>query len=80
MPKFRKKPVVVEAEQWFPGKEVGGVVERARGTYGYMKASEGKHIVNAGDWVITRIEGEEEWRYPCSDVMFRAKYEPVEED
>lgn len=25
MPKFRKKPVVVEAEQWFPGKQIEGV-------------------------------------------------------
>jgi len=76
MPKFRKKPVVVEAEQWFPGKEVEGVVERAKGAYGYMVASTGKHIVNAGDWVITR----EEYRCPCSALMFKAKYEPIEED
>jgi len=25
MPRFRKKPIEVEAEQWFPGKEVPGV-------------------------------------------------------
>lgn len=25
MPKFRKKPVVVEAEQWFPEKSMDGV-------------------------------------------------------
>jgi hypothetical protein len=25
MPKFRKKPVVIEAEQWFPGKHIAGV-------------------------------------------------------
>lgn len=25
MPKFRKKPVVIEAEQWFPGVKVDGV-------------------------------------------------------
>jgi hypothetical protein len=26
MPKFRKRPLVVEAEQWFPGKRVPGVI------------------------------------------------------
>jgi hypothetical protein len=25
MPKFRKKPVVIDAEQWFPGKDIPGV-------------------------------------------------------
>jgi len=26
MAKYRKKPVVIEAEQWFPGKHVDGVI------------------------------------------------------
>lgn len=26
MPKFRKRPVVIEAEQWFPGRNIAGVV------------------------------------------------------
>lgn len=26
MPQFRRKPEIIEAEQWFPGKEIEGVV------------------------------------------------------
>lgn len=73
MPKFRKKPIIVEAVQWFPGKEVEGVIERV--TYGYIET--GSYIVDAGDWVITRTTGE---RYPCKDAIFRATYEPIGED
>lgn len=28
MAKFRKKPVVIEAEEWVPGKQIDGVIER----------------------------------------------------
>lgn len=28
MPRFRRKPEVIEAEQWFPDKEIEGVVMR----------------------------------------------------
>lgn len=77
MSKFRKKPIVVEAEQWFPGKKVKGVVARPRGTYGYIQMLEGGHMVMPGDWIITGIAGE---RYPCKPAIFKATYEPVEED
>ena len=41
--KFRKKPVVIEAEQWFSGREVVGVLEK---TYfsRYGDADDGEHI------------------------------------
>ena len=38
---------------------------------------EGDMYVQPGDWVITGIKGEV---YPCKDDIFRATYEPVEED
>ena len=71
---FRKKPIEVEAEQWFPGKTVKGVVERAKGVYGYIETLEGGHIVDPGDWVITGVEGE---LYPCKPGIFEKTYEPV---
>jgi len=74
MPKFRKKPVVVEAEQWFPGKSIEGVVERSNGAYGYIETLEGQFIVSSGDWVITGIQGE---KYPCKPDIFEATYELI---
>ena len=79
MPKFRKKPIIVEAEQWFPGKKVEGVREYLG--YGYIVAdgyviSPCSRVVEAGDWVITDIADE---RYPCKDAIFRATHETVEE-
>lgn len=79
MPKFRKKPVVIEAEQWFLGKQVDGVEPPApneRGTgYGYINTLEGRMIVSPGDWVITGVKGE---KYPCKPDIFDATYEIVE--
>jgi len=76
MAKFRKRPIIVEAEQWFPGIKVEGVQEKARGTYGYIKTLEGGHIVTPGDWIITGIAGE---KYPCKPAIFEATHEPIEE-
>jgi len=81
MPKFRKRPVVIEAFQWFPHMgEVGGVAYQPEGEAGrkpYIDTLEGRALnVEAGDWIITGVAGE---RYPCKDEIFKATYEPVEE-
>jgi len=78
--KFRKKPVVVEAFQWFPHMgEVGGVVYWPPGEIGrkpVIRTIEACQDVTAGDWIITGVQGE---RYPCKPDIFAATYEPVEE-
>jgi hypothetical protein len=72
--KFRKKPVVIEAAQWFKmgdhpafkkGKSNGGI---------YIKTLEGDHIVKPGDWIITGVKGE---HYPCKPEIFEMTYEPA---
>ena len=85
--KFRKKPVVIDAVQWFPGIKVDGVIEidpcspddPAYGGYvekGEIETREGKHTVSYGDWIITGVKGE---KYPCKPDIFEATYEPVKE-
>lgn len=80
--KFRKKPVVIEAEQWFPGKVVDGVIEspvleptadNLRGCYGQIKTLEGWMTCIPGDWIITGVKGE---KYPCKPDIFEMTYEP----
>jgi hypothetical protein len=85
--KFRKKPVVINATQWFPGVEIEGVVMKSPVIGGkghgpihcppqpYIETLEGDMAVSPGDWVITGVAGE---RYPCKDPIFRAAYEPAE--
>jgi hypothetical protein len=65
---FRKRGVVVEAEQWFPGKEVDGV-----GPFGHIETS--GHRVDPGDWIITGVAGE---KHSCKPELFAATYEPEE--
>ena len=82
MTKFRKKPIIVEAEQWLPGAEIDGVdsshaarlVNNLLIDHAWIETLEGGHIVSPGDWIITGIAGE---KYPCRDEIFRETYEPV---
>lgn len=80
MAKYRKESVIVEAEQWFPGKEIEGVYpipEGERGAfYAYIRTLEGRMTVSPGDYVITTAQGK---RYPCREDIFLAKYEPAGE-
>jgi hypothetical protein len=79
--RFRKKPVVVEAVQWFPGVAVDGVfIECQSWTLGCIRASphvhtlEGPIRVAPGDWIITGVKGE---KYPCKPDIFEATYDRV---
>ena len=79
MVKFRKKAVIIDAEQWFPGRSIQGVVE---GEYkdedmifpAKVKTLEGYHGVEPGDWIITGIKGE---KYPCKPDVFEKTYDPA---
>ena len=85
MAKFRKKPVVVEAEQWFPGKCVPGVTEvvydpgdgsTVSSGYGHCVTIHGQVTrVTPGDFVITEPGGN--FHYPCKPDIFNASYDPV---
>ena len=76
--KFRKKPIIIEAEQWFPGKEIDGVILTTdidiTEPYPIIQTLEGEMWVREGDWIITGINGE---RYPCKPDIFEKTYEPI---
>ena len=81
MGKFRKKPVVVEAEQWLEGKHIDGLCfEHVHDTHvvriPHIHTLEGIHHVSPGDWIITGVKGE---KYPCKPDIFKLTYEAVEE-
>ncbi len=88
---FRKRPVVVEATQWFEHGDhphvrkfpYGLSVSKQEGTLdyppsrlGYIETLEGGHQVTPGDWIITGVNGE---HYPCKPDIFEKTYERVEQ-
>lgn len=77
--KFRKKPVVVEAVQWFKHGDHPAIVALATASphCGWIYTLEGGHVVSPGDWIITEVNGE---HYPCKPDIFEATYEPIEAD
>lgn len=90
MAKYRKKPVVIEAEQYWPDKPLPAGVETQVVTASseahrmfnvpigtekpIIRTLEGIHHVQPGDWIITGVKGE---RYPCKPDIFEATYEPA---
>jgi hypothetical protein len=78
MPKFRKRPVVIEAVQYrgqnVPGVCTGQCCNRDE-TVAHIHTLEGDLTVSEGDWVITGVKGE---RYACKPDIFEATYEFVE--
>lgn len=83
--KFRKKPIVVEAEQWDHEHPVSNVeygeywdFEEGRLKHGpKLRTLEGTFEVTAGDWIVTGIKGEQ---WPVKDDIFRESYEAVEDE
>jgi len=74
--KFRKKPVVIEATQWFQHGDHPEVnpLYGFIGT-GWISTLEGGHEVSPGDWIITGVKGE---HYPCKPDIFALTYEAAE--
>ena len=72
MARYVKKPVVVEAVQWFRHGDHPAVLAESSGdTVGYIDTLEGRLRVEPGDWVITGVAGE---NYPCKPEIFEKLY------
>ena len=82
MPKFKKKPVIVEVVQFW-----GGNLDEVRDFVGdkfrenevgyYIQTLEGDMVIHIGDFIIKGIKGE---FYPCKPDIFMETYEPVIND
>lgn len=76
MAKYRKKGSIVEAEQWFPGKEVKGVnLGHHEGCTPFLETDHGRLFVGHGDWIVTDEKGR---RNRLTDEQFQAIYESAE--
>lgn len=82
MPRFRKKPVEIEAIQWtgdnlkeleiFTDDEVCPLAEKRL----LITTLEGEMKASLNDWIIKGVQGE---FYPCKPDIFEATYEHVPE-
>jgi hypothetical protein len=93
--RFRKKPVAIDAMRFTPANHSsmfaliqwldkhGAQIDQDRsdeliiGTLEDGQDGQVKHVATNGDWIIRGVQGE---FYPCKDAIFRATYEPVEDD
>lgn len=92
---FRKKPIVVEAEQltrenvsavveWIcenGGHAISGGFSRRTVPWVGIRTLEGTMTASLGDWVIREPFATEDRRfYPCKPDIFEATYEPESPD
>ena len=90
MPKFQKKPVVIEAWLWDETKATFEELKAAGMTCGHydshltedfvrnmrIQTLEGSMFADKGDMIIKGVKGE---FYPCKPDIFEATYSPVAE-
>lgn len=89
MPKFIKKPIVIEAVQftrnnWQEVKSFTNdtahtltIEKRIDGlTTCIIPTLEGQHMATEGDWIIKGVQGE---FYPCKPDIFEKTYERFEQ-
>lgn len=91
MPRFRKKPIVIEARQldggpidvhalakWCGGDVSASVTSDRMGLVPTITIHtlEGDHQASPGDWIIKGVAGE---FYPCKPDIFELTYEPAED-
>lgn len=79
MPKFRKKPVVIEAREYTRnGLDAERVAEWCGGQQTdegcIISTLEGDHLAQYGDMIIKGVKGE---FYPCKPEIFAETYEPA---
>jgi len=83
--KYRKKPVVIDAEQFFfmdgldslfLQEAVCSQPHDGHGGGYHIHTLEGMHEVRDRDYIIRGVKGE---YYPCKPDIFEMTYEPVEE-
>lgn len=86
--KYRKKPVIIEAEVYHIGMEDGfdpcghcpfpigedPECNECGNRRPFIRSLEGKLYISSGDYIITGVNGE---RYPCKPDIFKKTYEPV---
>jgi len=80
--KFRKKPVVIDAEQWLGSNlnddnslfQSPDVIIKEDGSEFIVSTLEGVMKGQRGDWLIRGVQGE---LYPCKPEIFAATYEPA---
>lgn len=81
MPKFRKKPVVIDAIQWDGNNEIEIAEFMPSGKFSisdsgaklFIDTLEGQMTADTLDWIIKGVKGE---FYPCKPDIFAATYEP----
>jgi len=84
MSKYRKKPVVIEAERYNGGFDgAKNIKEFLNCEYKISKDSiiiktlEGNMTAQLGDWIIKGLKGE---FYPCKPDIFEQTYDKVAEE
>ncbi len=77
MAKYRKRPLVIDAEQWQPDKVIPGVELEPGSNRGRITTAMGRtEFVEPGDYVVREADGVH-W-YPWRAEVFEAMHERMD--
>ena len=86
MPRYRKKPVEIDAYQWngqpveewpdwlSPALDVDAIFYDPPSKVLSIRTLEGEMTASPGDWIIRGVKGE---LYPCKPDIFQQTYDPA---
>jgi len=83
MEKYKKKPLIIEAEIFYQSEMPSYVIRQIEHVLGFptekffIETLEGPMQVKNGDYIIKGIKGE---LYPCRKDIFNESYEKVNEE
>ena len=73
--KYRRRPTIVDAEQWQPGKDIPGVqMDIDLGAF-VVTVHRQRVYLQPGDYVVQEPDGK--YYYPVQDEIFEATYEKI---
>jgi len=75
---YKKKPIAIYAQQWYPGYEIDGVTITDRpeeGITGHIETLEGPMTVHPGSYIMTGIDDE---KWAIKEDIFLRTYDVCE--
>lgn len=80
MAKFRKRPVIIEAEQWYPELLISGVLQPDPTSMTqfapHVLTPAGAVELKPGDWIVRQEKG----NFVYKPEIFEQSYEPVDSE
>lgn len=78
MARYMKKPIIVEAEQYWPDKKTKWVTNFHSLNGAFIKTSKGEEVVLPGNWIVVELNDDGPVIEIVKDSIFKKTYELID--